>query len=114
MRLLKRNLTTVEYHAYLRKEEILNDGKHTGRPNVVYADPVFFEGNLSAPSAYATHQLFGIDTNYTHVLLIEGNDTGIEEEGLIVHNDNVYEIRSVRPSLNVTAIALLKRTKNKV
>lgn len=113
MKLLKRNLKTVEYLAYRGKEEILSDGKHTGRMEVVYDDPVVFEGNLSVPNTYASHHMFGIDVNYTHVLMLEGTDTGIEEEGLIVYGDDTYEIRSVRESLNVTTVALRKRTKNK-
>lgn len=113
MRLLKRNLKTVEYLSYLGKEEVLTDGKHTGRFEVKYDDPVIFEGNMSVPSSYAVHQLFGIDTNYTHVLMLEGTNTGIQEEGLIVYGDDTYEIRSVRESLNVTTVALRKRTRSK-
>lgn len=112
MRLLKRNLKEFEYRAYIGKTEVISDGKHTGRLQAQYGDPVLYRGNISAARNSAYHEFFGIGTNYTHVLLVEGADTGFTEEGLIDWNGNVYEIVRVSPSLNVTALALKKRVTN--
>ena len=63
MRLLKRNTVAFEYRAYLRSEDVLVNGLHTGNVKPVYDDPV-------------------------------------------------YDVQAVRPTMNVLAVALRKRTKN--
>lgn len=112
MRLLRRNTTAFEYRALTGEEEILKDGMHTGNMQPTYANPVQYRGNISAPSGFATDQLFGINTRYTHVLLMDNPDAPIAEDGLIDWKGATYEVKAVRPSLNVLAVALKKRTKN--
>lgn len=112
MRLLRRNTTKFQYRAYLGEQEILKDGRHTGNYEVAYAEPVEYRGNISAPSGFATDNLFGVNTQYTHVLLLDKPDADISEDGLIDWRDVVYEVKAVRPSLNVLAVALKKRTVN--
>lgn len=109
MRLLKRNETEFTYTGYEGKTEILKDGKHTGKFTVSYAEPVTYTGNISVPSGQDLQQLFGIETRYTHVLLMDNPDADINESGLIQWKGSVYEIKAVRPSLNVLAVALRKR-----
>jgi len=110
MRLLRRNTTTFQYRAYLGEQEILKDGRHTGNYEVAYAEPVTYRGNISAPSGFATDNLFGVNTPYTHVLLLDNPDADIQEDGLIDWKGATYEIKAVRPSLNVLAVALRKQT----
>lgn len=108
MKLLKRNLTEFTYEAYEGKQEILKDGKHTGKYEVRYGEPVPYTGNISTPSQMASQQWFGIETDYTHVLLMEDPNADIKETGIIRWKGNTYMITAVRPSINVLAVALRK------
>lgn len=112
MRLQRINTRKFFYRAYLGEREIIKDERHTGNTEPFYAEPVEKFGNISAPSGFSTHQLFGIETKYSHVLLMQGIDPDIKEDGLIDWNGAVYEITAVRPSLNVLAVALKKRVDN--
>ena len=110
MRILRRNSTTFRYKAYEGQSEVLKDGKHTGKYEVQYADPVEYRGNISLPNGAATDNLFGLNTPYTHVLIMDNPKADIKETGLIEWQGILYEITAVRPSLNVLSAALKKRT----
>lgn len=110
MRILKRNAIEFTYTPCNGKTEILKDGKHTGKYEVSYGNPEDYVGNISTPSGQSQQTLFGINTVYTHVLLMDNPDADIQEDGLIQWKGNVYEVKAVRPSLNVLAVALKKRT----
>lgn len=112
MRLQKRNTTTFEYRANLGKQETLLNGMHTGNMSITYGTPVQYRGNISAPSGFATDNLFGVNTPYTHILLMDDPNANIAEDGLIDWKGGVYEVKAVRPSLNVLAVALKKMTAN--
>lgn len=112
MKLLRRNTTVFEYRPFVKSEEQLKDGRHSGNYKPVYGDPVQYCGNISTPSGYANPQFFGIDTEYTHVLVMDNPKADIRETGLIDWNGETYEIRAVRPSINVLSVALRKRTTN--
>lgn len=109
MRTLKRNETAFFYSGYVGKVEILKDGKHTGKFQPSYSALVPYKGNISAPSGQAQQEFFGIDTRYTHVLVMDNPNANIREGGLVYWNWDVYEVKAVRPSLNVLSIALMKR-----
>ena len=110
MRLLKRNCSEAVYWPYESTEEHRNAyGQRTGENFVNYGNAVFLERvNFSIPNGHASQELFGKDTPYTHVMLVD-DDVVIEEHGLIMHNERMYEITAVRKSLNVLSVAL-KRT----
>ena len=112
MRLLKRNTVVFEYLANTGQEEVLKNGLHTGNFDAVYDAPVPYRGHISAPNGYATDNMFGVNTQYTHVLLMDKPKADIREDGLIVWDGNEYDIQAVRGTLNVLAVALKKRTKN--
>ena len=113
MKCLKRNLTTFTYRKYLGESDYdAETGEYTGEPVAQYSDPISYEGNISAPSAFANQTLFGVDTRYTHVLVMDDPTADIEETGVIEWKDSTYEVRAVRPSLNVLAVALRKQTEN--
>lgn len=112
MRLLRRNTSVFSYRAFAGEQEVLKDGRHTGNTKPLYAEPVQYRGNISAPSGFATDNLFGVNTKYTHVLLMDNPNADIKEDGLIDWNGSSYEIKAVRPSINVLAIALKKKTAN--
>lgn len=106
-------LNTVEFE-YLPKAESLTDvnefGEHTGDFTERYGKPVKYRGNISVPSGYDTQNLFGTDTRYSHVLVMRNPDTDIRETGMIRYNGELYEIRSVKPSINQFSAALRKKT----
>lgn len=110
MKLLKRNLTECEYMEYLGTQEVMADERHTGRYEVQYGDPVVFHGMIDVPSGHVQNQLFGINTNYTHVLLLDDPNADIKEAGRIRWKNALYEITAVRQSLNVLSVALKKLT----
>lgn len=112
MRLQRRNTVKFGYRAQTGEKETMRDGMHTGEMKPVYGEPVEYRGNISPPSGYAAAQFYGMDANYTHVLLLDDPDAPIEESGLIEWKGDTYEIKAVRPSLNVLAVALKKQTKN--
>ena len=110
MKLLQRNLTEFEYLPNLGSIEILDGGKHTGRYDTVYGAGVPYKGNIGVPGGYNQHQMFGIVTDYSHVLLMDDPNADIREGGKIRWKDAEYEIRAVVPSLNVLSVALKKIT----
>ena len=128
MRLLRRNTTGFMYRALTGETETLQDGMHTGNYEPTYGDPVQYRGNISAPSGFATDNLFGVNTQYTHVLVMDYTEVQIDEYGKIRWNGDpeveineygkirwngdLYDIRAIRPSLNSVSIALRKQTKD--
>lgn len=106
MKTLKRNETEFTYKAFVSKTEKLNNGKHTGKFIISYSEPITYRGNISLPYGQAFQQLFGIETQYTHVLLMDDPKIDIREDGLIQWKGKEYQIKAVRPSLNVLAVAL--------
>ena len=110
MKTLKRNEKPFTYRAFQSKTEIVKDGKRTGKLAIQYANPVEYYGNISVPSGLTNQELFGIDTKYTHILVMDEPDLDIREDGLIECKGKTYEVRAVRPSLNVLRVALRECT----
>lgn len=110
MRLQKRNTVPFLYRECVGEEEIIVDGLHTGNTKAKYGEPVTYRGNISAPSGSTVNQLFGITTPYSHVLVMDKPKANIKEDGIIEYGNAKYEIKAVRPSLNVLTIALRKQT----
>lgn len=112
MKLQKRNCITFTYSPFLGESDLDVNGLHTGDFVPSYGKEIEYEGNLNPPGGVAQQTLFGIDTRYTHVLLMDNVKADIRENGVIRYKDDEYEIRAIRPSINVLSIALRKRTKN--
>ena len=110
MRLLKRNTTPFVYRPFLGQREILENDRHTGQYEPTYGEDVPYTGTMGEPNGYSQNTFYGIETNYTHVLLLDKPDADIRETGLIEWKGDVYEIVAVRPSLNVLSVALRKQT----
>lgn len=108
MKLLRRHLSQFEYRAYLGKQEILDEGRHTGKYEVRYADPKIYRGSFDLPNGYSQYMFAGISPDYTHVLLVENPNADIAEDGLIDWKGGTYKILQVRPSYNLMSIALKK------
>lgn len=114
MKLLKRNTIVFELRKHLDEQETLQDGMHTGNFGVTYAEPVQYMGNLSYPSGVASQNMFGLVTDYTHVMLVDSLKADIGVDDLIVINGHEYDVRAVRRSLNVLSLALKMRTESHV
>lgn len=113
MKLLKRNLIPVQYLPATGEESDLNGNQeHTGEFYPVYGDPVSYMGNFSTPSGYTNPTFYGADIRYTNVLLLDDAKADIREDGLFLIQGHTYEIRAVRPSLNVLSIALRRLTED--
>lgn len=114
MRLLKRNLTVFEYIPYTGNETDIDPetGLHTGEPVPEMGEPIEYEGNISTPSLLVNQTFYGEDIRYTHVLVMDDPEAEIDENGVIRWEGDLYDIRAVRPSLNVLSVALRKQTKN--
>ena len=110
MRILRRNSTVFRYYEVTGTTEVLKDGKHTGNYKATYSDPVTYRGNIGLPNGTATDNLFGLNTPYTHVLLMDDPKAAIKETGIVEWQNVLYEVRAVRPSLNVLSVALKRRT----
>lgn len=112
MRLLKRTLTSFTYQPYVAKAEKLNNGRHTGTYDVEYGEPVSYEGHIAPPYGTAHAQMFGQETRFTHVLMMDDPNVDISEQGIIAWGRHTYEVMAVRRSLNFTQIAIRQRTKS--
>ena len=114
MILLKLNLKDMEYIPYEGESDVDPDtGRHTGEPVPSYGEPIPFQGNISTPSLYVNPTFYGEDIRYTHTLIMEPTeDFTPDEYGRIRYQDELYEIRAVRPSLNYLSLALKKLTVN--
>lgn len=111
MVLLKRNMTEFEYLPYTGATEIItDDDEHTGEYEQGYGDPVTYKGNISTPSGSTNQTFYGQDIRYTHTLVMDNPNVDIHEGGVIRWKGELYDIRSVRPSINSVSIALRKQT----
>ena len=115
MRNLRRNTKRFQYYPNTGLKSDLNkDGDHTGDPQPVYGEPVTYRGTFSTPSGQTKPTFYGRDIQYTHVLVMDDMTAPIREDGLIVWKGDTYEVKAVRPTINVLAVALKKRTENHV
>lgn len=113
MRTLRRNETVFEYFPPDGVTSDLNEfGEHTGELYPMHSDPVEYRGNISIPSGRSSHELYGTDTRYTHILVMSDPDVDIKEDGLIRWKGEMYEVTAARPSLNTFSAALQKKTAN--
>lgn len=133
MRNLKKNKQTM-YYALLNKTQpvyekdefgniiyIEIDGVkvpvETGETELVYGEPVKFQGNISTSGGESRETEYGIDsTEYDAVLIMKNNELPISETSIIWHNSNIgykdaektiiddktadYVVKKRSPSLN--------------
>lgn len=108
--MLRRQRTSFEYMPFLRKTEILDNGKHTGRHTAKYGGRVTYTGNVAMPTGYVQATWFGIDKDYSHILIMDDPQAPIKEEGIIEWQGDTYVIQAVRPSINFLSIAMRRIT----
>ena len=76
----------------------------------VYGQPVIYRGNISVANGFAQDSMLGVETPYTHTLLMDNMTADISVLGLVGWNGKLYEVKAVRRSLNVLNIALKEST----
>jgi hypothetical protein len=107
MRTLKRNKVEVTYALYDGKAEIQNsDGTYTGEWEKTYSEPVTLMANVAPATGNASVEPFGVDTNYSHIMVVEGTDCPIAEETIVLYNGQTYRVVRVAKSLNHIRYAL--------
>ena len=88
------------------------DGNYTGDPVVLYKDPVTYWGNISTPNGQVIQAFDGLGIQYSHVLLMDDPDADIDEAGIVLWKGKTYQVKAVRPSLNVLSVALMQCTED--
>lgn len=113
MKLLWRNATDFEYLPYTGNDTDLNtDNQHTGEYQPQYGTAVTYRGNISIPGGQTSRTFYGLDTRYTHTLVMDNPDADIHEGGVVRWHGDLYDVLAVRPSLNALSAALVKQTVN--
>lgn len=112
MKLLRRDTVEFQYRPLSAAMETQTDNRHTGNLKPEYGYPVTYRGNISPAGGYVANQLFGQNSNYTHVLLMDDPTADVQESGIIEWNNGVYEIYSISRSRNFMHVALRKKTVN--
>lgn len=115
MKALARNKQTVYYALYSGKTKTYDsDGLFTGDYSIAYATPVKTAMNVSAARGGAVVEMFGINTNYTRVLVTDDLNCPIDETSVLwigatpnsaADNFN-YRVVAVGKSLNSIAFAI--------
>lgn len=107
MRLLRRNTVEFLYYPVINNVgTFTGDMVATGWFKPEYGDPVVYRGTLSTESGFATDTMQGVETPYTHVMLMDNVTADISELGVIQVNGRWYEVKAVRRSRNVLNLAL--------
>ena len=84
MRCLDINKTSFFYANLLSTEDQTDeDGLYTGETKHNYTEPTKKEGNISPAAGVATSEIFGIDTNYTHVLVMDDPECDLDELSIL-------------------------------
>ena len=115
MRTLERNKTDFEYFPYKDvSTDVDANGDHTGdySDKREYYDPVPYRGNISTPSGQANQTFYGMNIQYTHILVMDPPKDEFNEYGLVRWKGNMYEVKAVRQSLNCFSAALKQMTKD--
>ena len=113
MRTLKRNKQKVWYWLLAGETEIKDsNGLRTGEYQKTYEAPKLLMANFSPATGNANIEPFGVNAEYSHVILIAGK-SDIKEDTLVWLGDDpstaaegFYRVVRVAESLNHTRIAI--------
>ena len=62
--------------------------------------------NVAPATGNASVEPFGVDTTYSHIMVVEGTDCPIAEETIVLYNGQTYRVVRVAKSLNHIRYAL--------
>ena len=84
MRCLVKNKTPFFYATVLSETDVLDeDGLYTGETEITYSDPVQAKGNISPASGSALAEVFGIETKYSKVIVMDDINFPITETSIV-------------------------------
>ena len=111
MKALARNKQTIYYALYKGKEKVYDaNGLYTGDHKPSYEEPVKMRMNVSAARGSASVEMFGVNTNYSKVLVTDDMSCPIEETSVmwVGHTPNEtadnYNYRVVRVGKSLNSI----------
>lgn len=120
MKLMKRNLTSVNYCLYNERIPLMDDdGYETGEYGVGYTPPVEMQCSVSPATGYAQAQMFGNFESYDKVLITDDMSCPIDENTVLFIDKEPefdkdgkpifdYTVRRVAKSLNSISYAVSK------
>lgn len=120
MRTLNRNKKCVWYALYSDREEIMKNGRHTGKYRVVYTQPQKLYANISGARGTADIEMFGTDLRYDRVFVTDSkcpiSETSVMwiDTEPVINNDGTtdtpwdYIVVRAAESINTKAYAVQK------
>ena len=114
MRCLNKNKRTIHYRNYLGKQQIVDDnGYRTGEYTLSYSDLIEAKMNVSPSRGMASEEMFGIQTNYTKVLVTDDVNCSMDEHSILwidkpTSGPHDYVVVKRAESLNSVAYAILE------
>lgn len=115
MKALARNKQTVYYALYKEKAKVYDsDGLFTGDHKPTYDTPVKTKMNISPARGLADVEMFGVNTNYTRVMVTDDMSCPIAETSVIwigaepnqTNSNFNYRVVRVARSLNSITYAI--------
>ena len=98
MKLMNRNLKSIWYCPYQRKEAVVDtDNNETGEQKIVYGNPVEMKVNVSPAVGRAQQEQFGTLESYDKVIVTDNMDCPIDEN-TVIFVDRVPEFEPVTTS----------------
>lgn len=98
MRCLVKNKTPFYYATLQGETDVVDeDGLYTGETEIQYSDPVKGKGNISPASGSAAAEVFGIDSVYSKVLVMDDINCPISETSVLWIDKAPYEGGEVTP-----------------
>lgn len=114
MRCLNKNKRTIHYKNYLGKTQIVDDyGNRTGEYTLTYSDFIETKMNISPSRGIASEEMFGIQTNYTKVLVTDDVNCTMDEHSILwidkpITGPHDYVVVRKAVSINSVAYAILE------
>lgn len=111
MRALARNKQAIYYALYQGKQDITEDSYYTGEQETVYSEPVLFKINVSPSKGNADLEIFGIEAQYSKVMVTADMSCPIDEYsrlwiGITPDQPYNYVVKRVARGLNSISYAI--------
>lgn len=107
MRNLQRNKKVLTYKLYLGKGEIVDKyGDPTGDYKESYTEPEEFVAYVTPNTGSTAYNFFGLDTNYSHMVITSNMECPIKEDSLVTYEGNEYVVVKRAKSLNQIVLAI--------